>query len=109
MITMIASVDKNRGITRYWSETPIRIIFGDLSTSLKFAHVKVIPMQNITTVSNGMIADLNPENTSGKKKATEDKIMAHKGKSLVSHKIIDLSFEGKGQGKDLLKISDPAD
>ena len=88
MITMIASVDKNRGITRYWSETPIRIIFGDLSTSLKFAHVKVIPMQNITTVSNGMIADLNPENTSGKKKAREDKIMAHKGNSFVSLRII---------------------
>jgi hypothetical protein len=60
------------------------MIDGDLMTSLKFDHLSVIPIPNITTVNKGTIADFNPENTVGKKKAIVDKRIAHKGKSFVS-------------------------
>lgn len=62
----------------------MRIIFGDLTVSLKSDHFRVIPMQNITTANKGIIAGLNPANRLGKKNAVTDKRIAHKGKSLVN-------------------------
>ena len=62
----------------------MRIILGDLTVSLKSDHVRVIPMQNITTDNKGIIAGFNPENRQGKKNAVTDKTIAHKGKSLVN-------------------------
>lgn len=76
------------GITKYWSKTPIKTIAGDLITSLKFDHCKVIPMPNMTTASRGIMAGFSPENMLGKKNAIVEKIIAHSGKSLVNQRSI---------------------
>jgi len=41
-------------------------------------------MQNITIVNNGIIAGFSPENKSGIKNATVDKIIAHTGNNFVN-------------------------
>ncbi len=62
---------------------PNPINFGCLNTRIKSVSVNVIPMPNITTPSNGTMADRIGLNTSGKNTAKIDIAMAPNGNNVT--------------------------
>jgi hypothetical protein len=74
--------------------TPIPTTCGRLSISVKFCHVSVIPMPNMTIPKSGTIAGLKPANSVGKANAMNENNSAQSGKRLVTRCAIMLLGSG---------------